>query len=53
MKESSRDWIDDFKHENGNYFNECIKCHSSFIGHKRRVVCKECSDKEVSNKKSS
>ena len=37
-------WPEDFEHENGNYFCNCIKCKEMFIGHKRRVVCKECVD---------
>lgn len=38
------DWPEDFKHENGNYSCTCHKCGSSFIGHKRRVTCKLCSE---------
>jgi len=38
-----RNWTDDFIHENGNYQNECIKCHNLFMGHKHRVICKACS----------
>lgn len=39
----SRDWPEDFSHENGNYNCECYLCHKIFVGHKRRVVCKVCS----------
>ena len=42
--ESARDWMEDFGHENGNYWNRCCKCKKMFAGHKRRVVCKECSN---------
>jgi hypothetical protein len=41
-----RNWVQDFKHENGNYWNECMFCKKSFVGHKRRVVCKVCSDEK-------
>lgn len=37
-----RDWIDDAKHENGNYFNKCGSCGHGFIGHKRRTTCYAC-----------
>ena len=36
-------WPEDYSHENGNYFNNCIKCKEMFIGHKRRITCKECT----------
>lgn len=39
-----RNWAEDSKHENGNYECLCVYCKQSFIGHKRRVVCKACSD---------
>lgn len=39
----SRDWTEDFSHENGNYQNVCCKCASHFMGHKRRVICKQCA----------
>lgn len=38
----NKNWIDDFKLENGNYYNNCVFCKELFVGHKRRVVCKEC-----------
>lgn len=38
-----RNWTEDFSHENGNYTNHCCKCHNTFTGHKRRVICKVCS----------
>lgn len=41
---SSRDWTEDAKYENGNYLCMCCKCNLPFIGYKRRVVCKECSN---------
>lgn len=35
-------WEEDFPHENGSYFNTCTVCGNLFMGHKRRVLCKEC-----------
>lgn len=40
---SERDWVEDFPHENGMYQNKCIYCKESFIGYKRRCVCKICN----------
>lgn len=40
---ASRDWAEDFDHENGCYSCLCSICKQEFAGHKRRVVCKECS----------
>lgn len=39
----AKDWPEDFSHENGNYECRCCDCGGLFIGHKRRVVCKECA----------
>jgi hypothetical protein len=39
------DWTEDFNHENGQYLCLCFKCGKNFIGHKRRVECKECATK--------
>lgn len=36
------DWPEDFSHENGNYNCICCYCDVMFVGHKRRVVCKQC-----------
>jgi hypothetical protein len=38
-----RDWEEDFGHENGQYMNICCHCAQTFIGYKRRVVCKLCA----------
>ncbi len=43
--ENDRNWVEDFSHENGNYSNICIRCNNEFLGHKRRIVCKNCSNK--------
>jgi hypothetical protein len=42
---SPRNWTEDYKHENGNYLCKCCQCDEYFYGHKRRPLCKECSDK--------
>lgn len=39
-----RDWPEDFSYENGNYTNNCCRCKQLFVGHKRRVFCKECTN---------
>lgn len=30
-------------YEDGNYYNECVQCNTTFIGHKRRQLCKVCT----------
>ena len=47
IKESSRDWKEDFTHENGMYQNRCNHCNELFIGHKRRSFCKICGTKKA------
>jgi hypothetical protein len=37
-----RDWVEDFKHENGQYMNRCYKCKLTFIGYRGRFVCRQC-----------
>lgn len=39
-----RNWREDASHENGNYECFCTDCEQPFIGHKRRVTCKACSE---------
>lgn len=39
-----RSWPEDAGHENGNYSNSCCECLRMFTGHKRRVVCRSCSE---------
>lgn len=41
-----RSYSEDFALENGNYMNTCIECKNKFFGHKRRVMCKVCFEKE-------
>lgn len=43
-----RDWTEDRNFENGNYCSTCCKCGKQFIGQKRRVICKICSEAPVS-----
>lgn len=43
---SAGNWEEDFTHENGNYLNICLECKNTFRGHKRRVMCKVCFEKE-------
>jgi hypothetical protein len=40
---SERDYPEDFKYENGHYMCHCLDCHKSFLGHKRRIICKLCA----------
>ncbi len=39
---SAHDWPEDFGHENGAYMNVCVECKVTFIGYKRRLLCKVC-----------
>ena len=41
--QEDRSYPEDEKHENGNYFNTCYHCGRTFVGHKRRAVCKVCA----------
>jgi len=43
----ARDWPEDAEHENGQYFCACSVCKETFIGYKRRRLCKLCSAKEA------
>jgi hypothetical protein len=45
----SRNWSEDFDGENGQYMNNCTLCEKSFVGHKRRVVCKKCANMTLKN----
>lgn len=45
MSEPKRDWVEDFSYDNGRYGHKCVLCGFEFTGHKRRVICKECSTK--------
>jgi len=39
---SDRDWSEDASDENGNYLSHCSSCGLTFIGHKRRYICRKC-----------
>ncbi len=41
------DWPEDFSHENGNYMCQCCICKATFVGHKRRVICKLCDKGDI------
>ena len=43
IKTTERDWVEDFKYENGQYQCDCIYCNKIFIGHKRKNICKKCA----------
>jgi hypothetical protein len=38
------DWTEDAGHENGNYQNKCLNCGCTFVGLKRRVLCRVCHE---------
>ncbi len=44
---TAKDYHEDAEHENGNYQNTCADCGEFFTGHKRRVICRLCRDKET------
>lgn len=42
---SLRDWTEDASHENGRYeCGPCVECGHTFVGHKRRVICRGCAN---------
>lgn len=41
---SKRSFQEDYHLENGNYINICCRCNHEFLGYKRRVLCKICSN---------
>jgi hypothetical protein len=45
----SRNWTEDYEHENGHYMCRCCDCKRVFFGHKRRVVCRDCAKTKESN----
>lgn len=48
IDKANKDWPLDFRHENGRYQCLCIQCSSMFYGHKSRVLCRECHNKNIS-----
>lgn len=47
IKAGERDWPEDFGHENGEYFCNCSSCGRTFVGYKRRTICKVCANKDA------
>ena len=47
LKDDGFNFPEDTAHENGNYNNLCCKCKVTFVGHKRRVLCKRCEDAQT------
>ena len=41
--QDERSYPEDASHENGNYYNCCVHCLRTFVGHKRRHICKVCA----------
>lgn len=39
---TSADWPEDFDQENGCYWNTCVYCKNTFLGHANRVICADC-----------
>jgi hypothetical protein len=39
---SKRNWYEDYELENGKYYGYCSVCSNEFLGHKRRVICRDC-----------
>ena len=47
VKYPEGNYPEDYKYENGNYMNKCIKCGNDFMGYKRKIYCKSCINKET------
>ena len=47
--DSIKNWNDDYEGIVGGYVSKCVRCEESFLGHKRRFVCKECYDNPAEN----
>jgi DNA-directed RNA polymerase subunit RPC12/RpoP len=45
--DEKRCYPEDYKLENGMYVCKCSDCGEAFQGHKRRVICKLCSNKRL------
>lgn len=46
FKYTPRDFPEDSSDENGDYICLCIKCGNTFIGYKRRFLCRLCKNSE-------
>lgn len=49
-KVTPKDWPEDSQSENGSYFNTCTTCGGEFVGHKRRLTCKECDTRNATER---
>lgn len=38
----AKDWVEDFSLPEGKFAHLCLFCKEGFVGHKRRVACKQC-----------
>lgn len=47
LRYGPQSYQEDYAHENGNYLNTCILCKEHFLGHKRRVCCKVCTERPI------
>lgn len=47
LEREARPWPADFSHENGNYECICAVCKLTFVGHKRRVICRKCANSQL------
>jgi hypothetical protein len=41
--DDSRNWTEDYPHDNGQYMNLCRTCTRLFMGYKRRIQCRDCA----------
>jgi hypothetical protein len=41
--DDSRNWVEDYPHDNGQYMNLCRTCERLFMGYKRRCQCRDCA----------
>lgn len=40
--DSPKNWTEDYEGKIGGYINKCVDCKNTFLGDKRRYICKEC-----------
>lgn len=50
LRDSEHSWKEDYPDENGKHHHTCQQCGAQFIGHKRRMICKVCSDRAQSER---
>ncbi len=46
--DDSRNWVEDYSHDNGQYMNLCRTCTRLFMGYKRRIQCRDCAHPQPS-----